>query len=348
VVPALKFIKENKVMRKAEVILEYSPYIEMPVQPRSLFTEACQNDEVTVNAWRKTWESNVRTNHEKYGPFAEKSLGELYGKFHQRPAIVAGAGPSLKNSLEALKSKKDIPLISCLHNFHFLEDNGTPADLYVTLDAGEVTIEEVYEGGTKTPDEYWALSKDRTLLAYIGTSPRLLEKWQGKILFFSAPVPDDDYMNFCDSIEKFNVYVSNGGNVLGACMYISKAFLGASVVAYIGADFSFSYDKKFHSWDSKYDAKMGHCLRVRDIFGLPVYTWKSYHNFKGWFEWVSMTVPGVYFNCSEGGTLGAYEEGNIRSIIQKPLNDFIRQMNMYEEIEEQAKNPKTEIKKLLF
>ena len=75
---------------------------------------------------------------------------------------------------------------------------------------------------------------------------------------------------------------------------------------------------------------------------------KSYHNFNGWFEFISLTVPGVYYNCSEGGTLGAYLEGNIRSLIQFPLKDFIRQMNMFSEIEDQAKNPKTNIKKLLF
>jgi len=335
-------------MRKAEVILEYSPYVDFQQSPKSLFAEACENDEVTISAWRKTWEANVKENHAKFGPFADKSIGQLFGQFHHRPAIVAGAGPSLKNSLEALKSKAKIPLISCLHNFHYMEDNGTPADFYVTLDAGDVTIEEVYEGGSKTADEYWALSKDRTLLAYMGTSPRLLEKWQGKVLFFNAPVPDEEFNKYCDDIEVFNTFVSNGGNVLGACMYIAKAYLGCSAIAYIGADFSFSYDKKFHAWDSKYDAKMGQCLRVRDVFGLPVYTWKSYHNFKGWFEWVSMTVPGVYYNCSEGGILGAYNDGNIRTIIQKPLSDFIRQINMYEEIEEQAKNSKTEIKKLLF
>jgi hypothetical protein len=335
-------------MKTAEVQLEYSQYIDAPIQPRKLFTEACESDEVTINAWRKTWETNVRANFDKYGPFAEKSVGQLFGFSHHKPVIVAGAGPSLNNAKEALKNKKGITLVSCLHNFHFMEDNGTPADYYVTLDAGEVTIEEVYEGGAKTPDEYWALTKDRTLLAYIGTSPRLLEKWQGKILFYNAPVPDEEYMRFIDSIEVFNTYVSNGGNVLGACMYIAKAYLGASAIAYIGADFCFSYDKKFHAWDSKYDARMGQVMRVRDVFGLPVYTWKSYHNFKGWFEWVALTVPGMYFNCSEGGTLGAYADGNIRAIQQMPLEQFIRQMNMYEEIEEQAKNSKTEVKKLLF
>lgn len=336
-------------MRKAEIELEYQLYIEHPpIQPRSLFAEACENDEITINSWRKTWEANVKINHEKFGPFAEKSVGQLFGKASLKPVIIAGAGPSLKHNAKDLAARKDITLVSCLHNLHFLEDQGVPPDYYVTLDAGEVVIEEVYEGGTKTPDEYWAITKDRTLIAYIGTSPRLLEKWQGKILFFNAPVPDESFMKYVDNIEVFNTYVSNGGNVLGACLYIAKAYLGASAIAFIGADFSFSYDKKFHGWDSKYDAKMGHCMRVRDVFGIPVYTWKSYHNFKGWFEWVSMTVPGVYFNCSEGGILGAYDQGNIRSLVQKPLKDFIRQSNMYEEIEDQAKNPKTELKKLLF
>lgn len=336
-------------MRKAEIELEYQPYIDQPpIQPKQLFATACENDEVTINAWRKTWEANVKANHEKYGSFAAHSIGQLYGWAHHRPVIIAGAGPSLKRNAEALKARKDIPLVSCLHNFHFLEDQGTPADFYVSLDAGEVVIEEVYEGGSKSPEEYWKITKDRTLLAYIGTSPRLLEKWQGKVLFFNAPVPDDAYMKFIDEVEVFNTYVSNGGNVLGACMYIAKGFLGASAVAFIGADFCFSYDKKFHAWDSKYDTRMGTVMRVRDVFGIPVATWRSYHNFKGWFEFVSMTVPGMYYNCSEGGTLGAYENGNIRSIIQMPLDQFIRQVNIYEELEEQAKNPKTEIKKLLF
>lgn len=336
-------------MRKAEIELEYQPYIDQPpVQPRALFLEACENDETTINAWRPTWEKNVKANHEKYGQFADHSIGQIFGHARMKPVIIAGAGPSLKNNAHELKNKKDITLVSCLHNFHFLEDQGTPADYYVSLDAGEVVVEEVYEGGKRTPEEYWEITKDRTLLAYIGTSPRLLEKWRGRVLFFNCPVPDEKFMSYVDSIEVFNTYVSNGGNVLGACLYIARAFLGASAIAFIGADFCFSYDKKFHGWDSKYDAKMGVCLRVKDVYGIPVHTWKSYHNFKGWFEWVSMTVPGIYYNCSEGGTLGAYTDGNLRSIRQMPLTEFIRQMTMFEEIEEQAKDPKTKIKKLLF
>lgn len=338
------------VLRKAEVYLEYQPYIDhYPVPAKQLHSTACENDEITINSWRPIWERNVKSNHEKYGPFCDRSMGKFFGYAHQKPVIVAGAGPSIKVNAKDLKERGDITLISCLHNFHYLEDQGVPADFYVSLDAGEVTVEEVSEGGEHDPDYYWEKSKGRKLLCYIGTNPKLLEKWQGEVYFFNAPVPDQPFIEYVESIEKFNLYVSNGGHVLGACLYIAKAFFGASITAYIGADNSFSYDKSFHGWNSKYDKKLGQALRVKDVFGNSVYTWRSYFNFKGFHEFVSMTVPGIYYNCTEGGILGAYAEGNIRSIRQMPLKDFIRQMNMYKlEMEDQALHPKTDVKKLLY
>lgn len=340
----------DAIIRKAEVYLEYQPYLDhIPVPPKQLHQEACRNDEVTINSWRATWERNVKANHDKFGSFAERSIGKFFGYAHHKPAIIVGSGPSLKHNVLSLKDRKDVPVLSCLHNFHFLEDNGVPADFYVSLDAGDVTIEEVYEGGKHNEDHYWDLTKDRKLLCYIGTSPKLLEKWRGEVYFFNAPVPDDAYMKVVEDIEKFNVYVSNGGNVLGACLYIAKAFMGASMIAFMGADFCFSYDQKFHGWNSKYDKTLGHAVRVTDVFGNSAYTWPSYKNFKGWFEWISMTVPGLWFNCSEGGTLGAYSGGNIRSIIQMPLSGFLKSVNMYrDEMADQSTNPKTEVKKLLF
>lgn len=336
-------------MRTAEITLEYQPYIDYaPQSPTQLFSQACENDTGTINSWRSTWKKNVKANHDKYGSFADNSIGKFYGYAHQKPVVIAGSGPSLKVNASDLKNKRDVTVVSCLHNFHYLEDIGCPADFYVTLDAGEVTIEEVYEGGTKTEEEYWELTRNRKLFAYIGTSPRLLEKWRGEVYFFNAPIPDEEINTYLDDVEIFNTYVSNGGNVLGACLYISKAYFGASIIGFIGADFCFSYNKKFHAWDSKYDASLGNVMRVKDVFGNSVYTWRSYNNFKGWFEFVSLSVPGVYYNCSEGGTLGAYLEGNIRSIHQLPLSAFLRQMNMYEEIKDQALNSKVEVKKLLF
>jgi hypothetical protein len=335
--------------KRAEILCEYQPYIDQaPVAPTSLYKQACSNDQRTVEHWRETWLTNVKANKERFGSFKDHGLGRLFDKHRGLPSILAGSGPSLRQNAELLKARGNIPLVSCLHNFHFLEDTGVPADYYVSLDAGPVTIEEVSEGGQKTPDEYWALTKDRTLLCFTGTDPKLLELWQGAVYFFSCPIPDEKLSLEMDEVEPFHSFVSTGGNVLGACLYIAKSYLGSQVSIFVGADFSFSYLDKFHGWDSKYDKSIGQCLRVTDVYGHSVKTWPSYHNFKCWFDWVTQSVPGVYFNCTEGGTFGAYPGGNLRSLIQMDLKDCLRMFSISEEIRDQAENPDTAMRKILF
>lgn len=335
--------------RKAEINLEFQNYIEAaPAAPQQMYAQSCANDGATIDAWRTTWLKNIHANKKRFGSFKENSVGKLFGKFKYMPAILAGSGPSLKVNVDKLKDKGGIPLISCLHNFHFFEDRGIDVDFYVTLDAGEITVEEVSEGGSKSADEYWELTKGKKLIAYIGTSPRLLEKWQGEIYFYNAPLPDAALLDEIQGIEPFGCWVSNGGNVLGACMYIARAFLGCGVLGFIGADFSFSYEKKFHSWNSKYDAKLGHVLKAVDIYGNRVLTWQSYHNFKTWFDYIAQQVDGVYINCTEGGTFGAYPEGNIMAVKQMELAAFIRMFQISDELKDQAETPETAVRKILF
>lgn len=336
-------------MRKAEVILELQPYIDVPIsQGTALYSQACSNDSITINAWRDIWLGNMRANKEYFGSFAERSVGKLYKKHAYQPIICAGAGPSLKNNALDLKKKGDIPVISCLHNFHFLEDNDVPADYYVSLDAGDIVIKEIAEGGKRSLDEYWEMTKDRTLLAFIGSPPELTRKWKGEVLFFNCPVPDLSFEAEADKIEPFHLYESTGGNVLGACVHIAKSTFGGGPTILIGADFSFSYDYKFHSWDSQYDKDLGQYIYLTDIYGIRVKTWNSYYNFKCWFEWLAMSVPGIYINATEGGCLGSTPNGNLRYIIQEELKKVLWTFNMHEEMRACHENPLINEKKLLF
>lgn len=336
--------------KRREIICEYQNYFDFPKQQVStLYAQACASDEVTVNTWRETWLKQIRANHENHGPFKDRGVGTLFGRFRNLPCIVAGSGPSLRqNALELYTKNPDIPLVSCLHNFHFFEDHGIKVDFYVTLDAGPVTIEEVSEGGKKSPDAYWEMTKGKTLIAHIATHPDLIEKWQGEIYWFNSPLPDYGLEDEIDKIEKFRTYLSTGGNVLGACTYFAKGILGCSALVFIGADFSFSYTDGFHPWASKYDRKLGHCVRLTDVFGNKVKTWQSYANFKGWFDWLVQTVPGIWINATEGGCFGSYPEGNIRELRQMDLKDCLRMFNLCDELKEQCENPETAQKKILF
>lgn len=334
--------------KQASVYLEYQNYIEQsPVSPQGLYQQACSADGVTVDSWRDTWIRQVKANRAVLGPFRDRSLGKLFNRHRHSPIFVLGSGPSLKKNANQLVGDHGIPIISCLHNFHYLEDLGVKVDYYVSLDAGPLTIDEVSEGGDPNID-YWEKTKDKKLLCYIGAHPNLLAKWKGEIYFFNCPIPDMSLMNEIDAIEKFKVLVSSGGNVLGACLYIAKAFLGCSTTIFLGADFSFSYDEKFHGWDSKYDARLGNYIRVTDIFGNKVKSWQSYMNFKAWFDWVAQTVPGEYINCTEGGTFGAYNEGNIRAVRQMDLLDCLLRFQMSEHMRPQIENPETADMRILF
>lgn len=333
----------------ASVLLEYQNYImDPPVSPGNLYAQACSSDQVTVDSWRETWLGNIKKNKAKFGSFKDHSAGKFFKQFKYQPAIIAGAGPSLKDNVDKLKHRGDLALVACLHSFHLMEDNDAHPDFYVSLDAGPVVIEEISEGGSKTPEEYWALTKNRKLIAYIGSPPELFEKWQGEVYLFNCAVPDTALMDEIKAIEPFNCWISNGGNVLGACLYFARGFLGCGTIAFVGADFCFSYDKKFHAWDSKYDKSLGYVIKAVDVHGNKRLTWQSYVNFKGWFEQLPYQTPQLFINCSEGGCLGSYPEGNIIKIEQMPLQRFIFMHRMHEELEDQMLTPETAKPKLLF
>lgn len=331
-------------MKERTIFCEYQPYIQRPPvrSNRELYAKAASNDGATIDAFAKTWIDNAKLNKQKFGSFGDRGVGQLFGKYLHRPVIVAGSGPSLKFNADELRNKGSIPLVSCLHNFQYFMDKGIKTDYWVSLDSQLVTVEEVSEGGSKQPNDYWAMTEGQTLIAYIGTHPELLDKWRGDIYFYNSPVPSEQIRAELAEIEVFNQWVSSGGNVLGAALYIAKAYFGAGATIFVGADFSFGYDRKFHSWDSKYDRSMGNYINAVDVFGNKVPTWPSYNNFKSFFDFVALEVPGIYINCTEGGTFGAYPDGNLHAIRQMDLKDCLKMYHIHDMIKESAINPKVE------
>ena len=326
-------------LKTVEMEFEYLNTLDQaPQSPESLHKDAASNDDPTIERWRDIWIRNMNANHKTHGPWKNNNIGMMFGKFNLQPCIIAGAGPSLANNILDLKNKGGIGLISCLHNFHYMVDNEIDVNYFVSLDAGPVTIEEISEGGKHDHQHYIDATKDHTLCAFTGSDPGLIDSWKGRILWYNCPIPDDKCKTEFDKTETFHHYVSNGGNVLGACLYIAKAYGGANPIAYVGADFAFGYKKTFHPWKSKY-TELGNHLRTVDVYGNKVYTWQSYLNFKKWHDSISMRVPGEFLNLSEGGTYGAYPEGLIKTIKHKTLKQFIDGYRMYEQMRFQAEHP---------
>jgi hypothetical protein len=318
------------------MIKMFSRVIDCPPVPNSaaLYKQACANDDITVLSWMPQWKKKSADNRAKYD-FSTMSASEDMHKQKGKPVVLAGSGPSLKRNAKHLKNKGDICVVSCLHNFGMFEDLGVmgPNDYYLTLDAGEITIPEMLEAGKKyTEEEYWARTKDRTLICSIYSPTILLDKWQGRKLFFFAPTPNDELKKHISGLLDFNKVpcFQVGGNALGACFYYARAILGAGPVIFIGADFSFDYAHKFHPWENTYQfAGVVPCV---DIYGNRVFSWQSYVNFAAWLTFQAMGGQGgnnhIMINATEGGILGAYPDGNIKQIIQMDLRTALWTFNM--------------------
>lgn len=314
-------------LKTIEIDLTYSQQIEgPPVHQGDLRERASSNDTTTVNAWRQIWIDNTKANKKRFGTFGDHSIGKLYGINKMKPAIICGSGPSLKNSIEALKenAQSDTPLltVSCLHNFGYFEDEGFHADFYLTLDSGKIVMDDVSEGRKEKAEYYWEKTKGKKLLATIMTDPKVFDLWQGEIYLFNIMIPEVATFQALNEIEKFSHYVSCGGNALGGCFYVTKVIFGSDNIHLVGADFCFDYNNQFHSYKTHYD-QVGHYVTWPDVYGIRRKTWQSYLNFKFWFDWVACHVPGHLVNCSEG-LLGAYPEGNIRQFKYMPLSEALR------------------------
>ena len=319
--------------------LVYQGYIDNPPvrNPQELYQAACRNDGVTISTWLPTWIKHIKENNERYD-FRANSVMNDYGKSAYKPTIIIGAGPSLKYNVDILaREKGEMIVVACSHAFAFLEDHGVKCDYVINLDSGPITLPELVEGGKEPPEYYWNLAKERTLVTAITGNPEFHEKWQGRKLFYSVMASSPEFVAAHEEITKqFRPTFSVGGNCLGACLYFAKAILGASPIVFMGADFSFGYDKKFHSWDSPYDQQFSGLVPAFDVFGNKVFTWPSYYNFKNWFEFIACggqgNQPGMYINCTEGGILGSYAEGNIRQITQLRLKDFFWTYNLHKQM----------------
>ena len=349
-VPTLQAMLKAERMRNADMagrlatsvpmILAYQPYVTQgPMSKEQMWSQACSADGVTTNAWSDIWMDHIKRNVKENGA-DEKMVSDMYGAHAYKPALCVAAGPSLKRNFHVVKALPEaLPVISCLHSFHKFVDSDTRCDAFVTLDAGDVVIKEVTEGGTKSEDYYWDATKERTLVAGLVSPPELIKKWKGPVKFFNATIPDEKFMKELPLATKNRWVYSVGGNTFGACMYHAAWRWGCRELALIGADFAFDYMHKFHAWDSAYDKQFQGVIPCVDCWGNRVYSWQSYQNFRFWTEFQCQGGQSGHkvriVNCTEGGTLGAYPHGNVMWVEQMTLKDWIDQSARWSSMKDQ-------------
>lgn len=340
---------------QAIVTLNYqTPILQPPGGSDGLRSTFSRNDDITIKSWFKEWLANKTENCKNFDVVNNSAMSE-HGKWAYKPCIIAGAGPSLKKNAIQLKNRGGIGLVSVLHNFGYFNSIGVKADYWLNLDAGDIAVSEIGEGDPDVQEacrgfseanriayldkiDYWEKTKDQTLVTAIHGNPQLHKKWRGKIVWYDTALPGINERIPGEPLKKFNLLFQTGGNTLGACQYHAKAILGSSPIIFVGADFCFSYDKKFHPFNTHYDDKYDGLQVATDVYGNRVYTWPSYYGFKTWFEYIAMGGQagafGTYINCTEGGILGSYPEGNLIHIRQRSLSETLAEYNLHTKMPE--------------
>jgi hypothetical protein len=280
----------------------------------------------TVKTFSKQWIENL-TENAKMCDFSKYSIYSLKDKYKGETAYLVGASPSLSKNVKELKKKKGI-IIACGHVLKFLLENGVKPDFVIVLDANEVEG-DFLDVGDK--------SKDIKLLADIMVHPKVFKIWKGRIWFFrlmgrwigkrknGKPYGDRTHQKLW-TLSKFNDLLFTNGSVMGGA-YSAAELFGIKRIVFVGMDFSMPMSSSYvlrYSGGEEDEGTLEHYDQQVDvdISGRGVWGKGRMFFYKYWFDGMSMIRPKIEFiNATEGGILGAYPEGNLKSIKQMKLSE---------------------------
>ncbi len=275
----------------------------------------------TVLSRLGTWIKNTIENGKEFSKY--NKIVELKNRFSNVPAIIVGAGPSLGKNIELLKFAKNKALIICVDTVMKEIEKYVEPDIVVALDSGEALLDYInFEN-----------SESKVLFADVTLSPKVIEKWNGKIYWFISGFSSIPYLDeiierdFLDNDEVGRT--SAGGCVVNSAIYIARKILNCDPIILLGADCGF-YDIKQHHHGSANSLEEKNVIEIdEDIYGNSIYTTGVYQMYRYWAErFVSNEYKneidnndGLYINATEGGTIrNGWVIMKFKSVISKYFN----------------------------
>ena len=273
-------------------------------------------------SWGPRWIKNLKANVKKVGDLGRFGIMHLENRWAGKTAYLVGAGPSLKNNVNDIP--KDGKIITNVHAVKFLIENGIKPDYVGVIDA--------YDRQAKWCD-IGNESKGISLLMDINCSPEIFKTWKGPIIFFrTIGKGDTGLAKDLWDLSDMDHLIRSGGNVMTAMLYAARimgmkkfVFIGHDY-ANVGFDFGVDYangqrDTGKTSRGPKKDKFMDSMWGV-DIQGLGVITLMRMWIYKFWTESFATGQKDCEFlNCTEGGILGSYPQGNLSFIKQCRLQE---------------------------
>ncbi len=249
--------------------------------------------------WQRNYLVNIRHMNESSNHL------DFWGKFEGIPGIMVCAGPSLDNSLEALREAKGKALIMAAYTaLKPLLAAGIEPDLVMSIDGHQLRYET---------DEEMANPIYTPLIYSLNADTRLFEKFHGpKIHIYGGmdmALPFFDY-NAKDMIRF-------GGSV--ACSMADFLYrMGVEPLILVGQDLSYKKDRT-HAANTFHEKHKPPAEKRFEIPGRdgPVETTKVLYTFLVWLEKYFAETPIKVINATDGGA-------NIKGTERADLNDIVK------------------------
>lgn len=266
-------------------------------------------NENTVITFSKDWFKNYLKNL-PYILNGER-LNQYKNVYHNKPAIIVSAGPSLEKNINLLKGHEDkFIIITGIRTLSTLKKEGINCDFACVIDGSEAMY-EVSKG---------ALNYNTPLFYSESANKDIIREYRGKKVYFTSP----SFYNMNLTLGGFGADILfQGGSVAHSCTAIAH-YLGCNPIVFIGQDLAYT-NNQIHAKNAtvqgeklktdKYD------IFVKDIYGIDIPTSYSLDSFRKTFEdFIKQYNNITYINATEGGA-------NIHGTEIKTLKEVIEKFN---------------------
>lgn len=289
------------------------------------------SDLLTRVEFESHWIKNIFQNSPNL--FRWPGVGGIFGRFSSIPGIIVSAGPSLKNSIPALRELKDRALIVAVDTaWKVLLRHDIHPHIVITLDAQKHSVKHFL--GTE--------AGDTILLADLVASPSVIHHYSGRKLFSTtAKYYESDGNSMREgtpSIEWFERYIPGPGDIQSGGSVATSAFdlmlnLGCEPIILVGQDLAYT-GREIHAsgthhnddWLSRITRLMNlddinqKVIRKRKIRYVPAWGGRGsviadfvFDLYRHWFSDSVEKVPVKVLNATEGG---AVIEGTVEKTLE--------------------------------
>ena len=278
-------------------------------------------------------------------------VGELFGRFRGRPAVVVSAGPSLDKNIYYLRGMEDrVLIVSTDTGMNALLSHGIRPHIVAVGDP----FESDYNCFMFTPPEeeegIWLVADPRV-------TPRILNHWGGSVMIGEL---GSRFMNWLKQFVGDKGTLVAWGSVATQAMSIAVN-LGANPLIFIGQDLSFVDGRKYASYTygdylgNNYVPLNGKGFTLeKDLFDRDVPTVHNMKTYRDWFNQQISQLPITVINATEGGIM---REGVICMSLREALEihakepfyprETINKMIRYPKADRDAKSVRDGLRQLL-